>query len=314
MSGLSEAILLKIRESERDGLEKHRKIAEYEKLVKELHFLDNCEKEKISSLETKIEEAETDLIARKVELSVLEIRIKSVNEVIEEKREDAVSCQQARLQKLKEMTELMDGVAETTANYVSRYSIIADPEVVEARRKVREEMIEQERQEREVLLNELSEFEDALAKRNSLETQIEEAKKALSETSKLKDQLDIEASGLMQELARLQTKRKTESDLAKEVKLLQQKVSVLMQVNGKCSPDCLLNDIALLQEGRISRGAVAGMEDAFDFSLRETDPQDSDDGFRPPQSKNSNDVRSSNAANSPNSVQKYFSKFKFRKT
>ena len=43
MSGLSEAILLKIRESERDGLEKHRKIAEYEKLVKELHFLDSCE-------------------------------------------------------------------------------------------------------------------------------------------------------------------------------------------------------------------------------------------------------------------------------
>lgn len=29
MSGLSEAILIKIRESERDGLEKHRKIAEY---------------------------------------------------------------------------------------------------------------------------------------------------------------------------------------------------------------------------------------------------------------------------------------------
>ena len=71
-----------------------------------------------------------------------------------------------------------------------------------------------------------------MAKRNSLETQIEEAKKALSATSKLKDQLDIEASGLMQELARLQTKRKTESDLAKEVKLLQQKVSVLMQVNA----------------------------------------------------------------------------------
>ena len=238
MSGLSEAILLKIRESERDGLEKHRKIAEYEKLVKELHFLDNCEKEKISSLESKIKEAESDLMARKVELSILEIRIKAVNEVIEQKRVEAVSSQQARLQKLKEMTELMDGIAETTASYVSRYSIIADPDVAETRRKVREEMMEQERQEREVLLNELSEFEDALAKRNSLDRRIDEAKKAFSETSKLNNQLETEASGRMQELARLQTQRNTESELAKEVKLLQQKVCVLMQVN-----DCHIYDL-----------------------------------------------------------------------
>jgi len=300
MSGLSEAILLKIRESERDGLEKHRKIAEYEKLVKELHFLDNCEKEKISSLESKIKEAESDLMARKVELSILEIRIKAVNEVIEQKRVEAVSSQQARLQKLKEMTELMDGIAETTASYVSRYSIIADPEVAETRRKVREEMMEQERQEREVLLNELSEFEDALAKRNSLERRIEETKKAFSETSKLNDQLETDASGLMQKLARLQTQRNTESELAKEVKLLQQKVCVLMQ------------------EGRISRGAVAGMEDAFDFSLRAIDPQHSEVHYPPPQplgqSKNSHDVGKSNASNSPNSAQKYFNRFKFRKT
>ena len=56
-------------------------------------------------------------------------------------------------------------------------------------------------------------------------------KEAFFQTSKLNNQLETEASGLMQELARLQTKRNTESELAKEVKLLQQKVCVLMQVN-----------------------------------------------------------------------------------
>ncbi len=231
MSGLSEAILIKIRESEREGLEKHRKIAEYEKIIKELQFLDNCEKEKITSLETKIDQAEGDLMARKVELSKLDIRIKAVEQVIEQKRDEAVTSQQARLQKLREMTEMMDGVAENTRSYVSKYSIIADPEEVEARRKARQEEMEQERQEMEVLKEELSEYEAAIARRSSLETRIAQAKEKLAENTELRDQLEAEASSLMQELNRVQMQRNTESDLAKEVKLLKQKVCVLIQVH-----------------------------------------------------------------------------------
>ena len=231
MSGLSEAILIKIRESERDGLEKHRKIAEYEKIIKELQFLDKYEEEKITSLESKIDQAENDLMARKVELSKLDIRTNAVLEVIEQKRDEAVTSQQTRLQKLREMTEIVDGGAEITRSYVSKYSIIADKEEVEARRKVRQEKMEKERQEMEVLMEELSEYEAAIAKRSSLEAQIDKAEDKLSETSELRDHLEAEASGLMQELTRVQTQRNTESQLAKEVKLLKQKVCVLMQVH-----------------------------------------------------------------------------------
>ena len=191
MSGLSEAILVKIRESERDGLEKHRKIAEYEKIIKELQSLDNCEKEKITSLDSKIDWAESGLMAKKVELSKLDIRIKAVLEVIEQKRDEAVTSQQVRLHKLTEMSEIMDGGAETTRGYVARY--IADQEEVEARGKAMQE-------EMEVLKEELFEYEAAKAKRISLEIRIDNVKDKLSKTSDHREQLETKASGLMQEL------------------------------------------------------------------------------------------------------------------
>ena len=83
----------------------------------------------------------------------------------------------------------------------------------------------------EVLKEELSEYEAAIARRSSLETRIDQAKEKLAENTELRDQLEAEASSLMQELTRVQMQRNTESDLAKEVKLLKQKVCVLIQVH-----------------------------------------------------------------------------------
>ena len=88
MSDFSEAILSKIKESEEASIEKQRKIAEYEKEIKELKFLDNCEKEKITELKAKRAQANIDLMSKRIEKSKLQIRGEAVLGVIEQKRDE----------------------------------------------------------------------------------------------------------------------------------------------------------------------------------------------------------------------------------
>ena len=143
-----------------------------------------------------------------------------------------VSCQQARLRTLKEMTELMDSVAERTRDKVTRYSIISDPEVVEARRKARQDERDRERKEIEALREELAQYEVREEERKVLHAEIERVTEAVTETAKLKESLREEAATLMRTITETQERRGQESELAKEVKALQKQVSVLLQVNN----------------------------------------------------------------------------------
>ena len=148
-----------------------------------------------------------------------------------------VSCQQARLRTLKEMTELMDSVAERTRDKVTRYSIIADPEVVEARRKARQDERDRERKEIEALREELAQYEAREEERKVLYAEIERVTEAVTETAKLKESLREEAATLMRTIVETQERRGQESELSKEVKALQKQVSVLLQVNNRfCTP------------------------------------------------------------------------------
>ena len=88
MRDFSEAILNKIKESEEASIEKQRKIAECEKEIKELKFLDNCEKEKITELKAKRAQANIDLMSKKIEKSKLQIRGEAVLGVVEQKRDE----------------------------------------------------------------------------------------------------------------------------------------------------------------------------------------------------------------------------------
>ena len=92
---------------------------------------------------------------------------------------------------------MMDSVAERTRDKVTRYSIIADPEVVEARRKARQEKRDRERKEIEALREELAQYEAREEERKVLHAEIERVTEAVSETAKLKESLREEAATLM---------------------------------------------------------------------------------------------------------------------
>ena len=85
----------------------------------------------------------------------------------------------------------------------------------------------------------MAQYEAREEERKVLYAEIERVTEAVTETAKLKESLREEAATLMRTIVETQESRGQESELSKEVKALQNKVSVLLQVNNRfctCTP------------------------------------------------------------------------------
>ena len=232
MADFAEAVLMKIKESEADAVEKHNKLRSCELQVEELkRKLEECDRE-VEQARRKVVVAKAALQSRKVDLAQYTICHDSMKQQSEALSDKISAATLSREDKLQEMTDMVDRITADTKQFITSYGLMASEDAVRQRRNsVRSELVG-ELEAVEKLYVEVNKMEEAVAEKEKISMEVEQMRKELNEAKELRKNLEREASELMGKVSSLSMKReegRTMSKTAKEVRELQREVSKLMQ-------------------------------------------------------------------------------------
>jgi len=231
MSEFTDQLFLKIKESETLALANREVLRKIDEETEDLKLkLKNCEK-MITEGREKMMRAKYILRSKQTELALININHSSKVEQSGVLSKQIANATEAKIDKLQEITELVDKLAAGTREMVGCHGLMASKEFkLEQRKLVKDKLIE--------LLEEVATLhEKILSQNHAIERQkkviedIEVLEKGLNESKDIKTKLEAEANELMLDVNRLRCQKDDASmvKLDREVKDLQQEVSKLLQ-------------------------------------------------------------------------------------
>ena len=290
MSEFTDQLFLKIKESETLALANREALRKIDEETEDFKLkLKNCEK-MITEGREKMVRAKYILRSKQTELALININQSAKVEQSGVLSKQIANATEAKIEKLQEITELVDKMAAETREMVGCHGLMASKEFrLEQRKLVKDKLIHL--LEEVVTLHEkvLSQ-QDAIERRKRVIEDIDFMEKGLNESKDIKTKLEADANELMLEVNRLRRQKDDASKvkLDREVKDLQKEVSKLLQAKQAATGRVTVADIPLpvLQPSSIIAGAsrMGGQEserglerDPADLTLPAPGPQQAGD-------------------------------------
>merc|ERR1712098_627276 len=145
------------------------------------------------------------------------MKITAIEKFLKMKSDELKKAKTDRIASLKNMTSLMDNIADGTEKNLKQYGVCADQDVVEKRRLEHQNVVKQEVESIETLRNKIELHSVTLLRKNQALADEEKAKRDVDDARKLKEKLEQEAESLMMKANALKLHNETDPDL-KELK------------------------------------------------------------------------------------------------
>jgi len=234
---MSDLILQKIKQSEIDGTEKHKKINELENEISSLETQSDFIEKKVETLKENIKKSKSTLLSKKIEHGQILMKIASIEKFLKMKSEELQQAKRDRITSLRNMTAEMDKMAEKTDEHLKHYGLCADSDIVKNRRLEQENKVKLVMDSIQSLKDKIQLYSVTLVRKNQAIADEEKAKQEVEDARKMKEKLELEAENLMMKANASKLHNETDPELQElkdEVKILQSQVSSLIQ-EGKLS-------------------------------------------------------------------------------